>query len=166
MITALIRHRQKPPRNGSFTNNHLPWGARLAKTPRRLGRFRLRPARILSQFCILHTYLCFGLGYVQAAGASPLRAGRGQALSKSIASSPWASASSARVGWDERSESQHPTGHKNVGFRKLNPTYIQPAILYSISRPSFSPPLPLWAWGGVLLLVINDTCQSRTAAVL
>jgi hypothetical protein len=29
----------------------------------------------------------------------------------------------ARVGWDERSESQHPTNHKNVGFRKLNPTY-------------------------------------------
>ncbi|MDR2209533.1 MAG: hypothetical protein LBE22_11245 [Azoarcus sp.] len=29
-----------------------------------------------------------------------------------------------RVGWDERSESQHPTDHKNVGFRKLNPTYI------------------------------------------
>jgi hypothetical protein len=43
-----------------------------------------------------------------------------------------------RVGWDERSESQHPINHKNVGIRKLNPTYIQPAILYSISRRSFS----------------------------
>ncbi|MDR2207831.1 MAG: hypothetical protein LBE22_02505 [Azoarcus sp.] len=27
---------------------------------------------------------------------------------------------------------------KTLGFAKLNPTYIQPAILYSISRRSFS----------------------------
>ncbi|MDR2209228.1 MAG: hypothetical protein LBE22_09700, partial [Azoarcus sp.] len=45
----------------------------------------------------------------------------GNPASFNVKESPYAFQPQARVGWDERSESQHPPDHKNVGFREAQP---------------------------------------------